>query len=710
MANIRISIALLMLFVLLTACSHSNSHSEEEKHLPFLAAQDSLQVFSSQSKSYQPLFMTGINLGVGIPGTYAGELAASREQYESWLQLMADAGINSLRIYTLHFPRFYEVLNTFNEQRIAKGLQPIYLLQGIWLDEELVNPDQSDLYNMTDSFQTSVEQVIDAVHGNISIPHRYGEAYGDFTVDASPWVLGYILGREVSPQEIAYTNAQNTTKTSFAGDALSIAIATPAEAWVTEQMNYAILYERENYQTERPISFTSWPTLDPLIHPTETSFEDSEQLDLANINTDLAPAGIFYSFHAYPYYPDFISEEGNYRAYSDADGANSYLGYLTALKAHYNKRPLLIAEFGVPSSWGNIHSAHSGMHHGGHSENEQGVYVARMLKNLQQTNTAGGMLFAMIDEWWKPTWLTNEFDFPFNRRAYWHNVLAPEQNYGLLAFDSARSSATPLKKSNGSNWSNNTVLVPVVSYDAAFLYIDLTLNDISSLQKLDLAFDTYDDTLGEHVFPSSSANGVSTQFGYEFTLSLVKSGQGYSAQMYVTEAYDLYGLWNEEQDPATQKLQSVESYSGKWNPIIWKTNYTPYPDPKSSDTFYGYTENTQFNIGALKIGEGSDFQASNEAIAIDGNQLQIRIPWGLLQITDPARQQVFHDLPETTLRDSLSTAGIRLGIVVNNQLQGETERYLWPGWTDINDMPAVTERIKPAYYAYKQAISSLTSN
>ncbi len=51
---------------------------------------------------------------------------------------------------------------------------------------------------------------------------------------------------------------------------------------------------------------------------------------------------------------------------------------------------------------------------------------------------AGGIIFELMDEWTKKTWITVPYMVPFERNAYWHNALCPEQNYGLLAMESAK--------------------------------------------------------------------------------------------------------------------------------------------------------------------------------------------------------------------------------------------------------------------------------
>ncbi len=113
-----------------------------------------------------------------------------------------------------------------------------------------------------------------------------------------------------------------------------------------------------------------------------------------------------------------------------------YLGYLYALKKHYAGHPLVIAEYGVPSSWGNAHFAQSGMNHGGHDEERQGIFGVRLMNNYFEAGCGGGVYFSWIDEWFKNCWITQPISTGSDRRPLWHNVTNPEQNYGLIAFDS----------------------------------------------------------------------------------------------------------------------------------------------------------------------------------------------------------------------------------------------------------------------------------
>src|SRR5205814_9867848 len=87
-----------------------------------------------------------------------------------------------------------------------------------------------------------------------------------------------------------------------------------------------------------------------------------------------------------------------------------YFGYLRALKQHHAGRPLLIAEYGVPSSRGVSHLQTDGLGHGGHDEREMAEIDARLTREVRAAGAAGGVLFAWLDEWFKHTWVTIDLE------------------------------------------------------------------------------------------------------------------------------------------------------------------------------------------------------------------------------------------------------------------------------------------------------------
>ncbi|MBU2651691.1 MAG: hypothetical protein KKA81_12220, partial [Bacteroidetes bacterium] len=408
----------------------SNRTCDPDNPVPFSVNKTHLTVWNGME--YQPFLVKGMNLGVAVPGTFPGELAATREQYWRWITRIHELGYNSIRLYTLHYPRMYEVLDSFNLQHPKN---PIHIFQGVWLEEELPGYAQ-DLYFLTDTFDLQISEVVDCMHGNRVIPPRLGKAYGTYDTDVSKWIMGYIIGREVHPTEVLITNAMHYNDTSYTGEIFGLAPASPSETWFAKRLNHVVAYERNTYQTERPVSFSSWPTLDPIKH-TNVLFpdEDTVSISLSNLQFIDAPAGYFASYHAYPYYPEFINRQESYLPYHDYYGPNSYLGYLYDLKSRYPDFPLIIAEFGTPGGWGIAHYSQSGMHHGGNTDKQQGENNIRILHNIEESGCGGGIQFAWIDEWFKRTWITDPMDYNMESRILWLNACAAEQNFGMIRFE-----------------------------------------------------------------------------------------------------------------------------------------------------------------------------------------------------------------------------------------------------------------------------------
>jgi len=639
--------------------------------------------------NYIPIFIKGINLGVSVPGTQPGELAATAEDYRRWFDLIKEAGYNTIRLYTMHYPRFYHELRTYN---LENPQNPLLVIHGVWLEE---NEVATDLYEQTAFFENEIREVVAAVHGDISIAHRFGKAYGDFTSDISPWVIGYLPGREIYPEEVALSNEAHPGETSYEGMFYELPTGDPVEVWLVRRLDGLMQYEYENYQSFRPCGFSSWPTLDPLYHPTEhligESTEDDEQIDLADLTWSEDTPGFFIGYHAYPYYPDFLVQDPGYLAESDSLGPNSYLGYLKDLKAHYQDIPLIIAEFGLPSSWGSAHLAPSGMHHGGLSEEEQGFYNIRMFDNIESSGCAGGVQFSLIDEWFKQTWITN----PYSDRQYrymWHNLTAPEQNFGILAYAPPSSTFTET-----GNYPGSPITSIQTHSDYTFFRVRIHMKTADySGDTLWLAFDTYESSLGESVLPNGRSIGVGTDtLRAEFTLQIPLEGD--QAQLYVTPSYDVFGIKKLDR---LDTIVSTPSDLGLWNPVKWQTSY--------------YYNSIQY-IGELNSSTSDDPYQFLNAVTLFNDSVEIRIPWTLINFPAPTVGRAMHyeshmDGGDLVIdrRDTLSD-GIAVSILLQDDVY-QTGRYQWSPWDSekIANEPPI-ERKKQSFHFMKQMLPQFNS-
>jgi hypothetical protein len=649
---------------------------------------------------YEPFYIKGINLGAAIPGTSPAEMAPSAEMYARWFKLMSEAGYNLIRIYTLHYPRFYQELKKYNE---ANPATPLYLMHGAWLDEEYEGFEgQADLYTnhiwfvrdvnvstemesqpITEYFDNRVKEVIDVVHGNAVLPERWGWAAGRYTADVSPWVLGYIIGREIYANEVYYTNLLNPHITSYQGEVFSLAHGSASEVWATERLDKAMAYEKQKYRQQHPISFSSWPTLDPIDHPTEHGPEDMVSLNLDEIDETHAPGGYFASYHVYPYFPDFMVCDPDYRQYSDYMGENSYLGYLHDLKSKYANRPLIISEYGVSSSWGASRLSSNGMHHGGLTEKEQGEYIVRMMHNIRDANCGGGILFSWIDEWFKYVWIFGQNTHPETRNR-WHNIYSAEENYGLISFVPEEADFSKF------GYSSNAEKIDQVrmAADIEGLYVKVRLNQLLTNQDtLWLAIDTYNSGKGESILP----NNIRVRNRAEFCVQITTS----EALLHVTKAYDMFGIGQEGFPKSGQFFRSTATDGAGWNQVRWKNH--------RDEDFCG---GSIFEAGELRIRNNKE-PLRSDAVIFDKREVTVKLPWAMINFNDPSQMKVAH------ITDYLLHGGANYnqteqsdGIAVTafwGNSRVSTPRFVWPAWNEYS-MPVTREYKKSSYFLVKEAL------
>jgi len=597
--------------------------------------------------------------------------------------MMADAGFNTVRVYTLHFPRFYDEFARYNRENPDK---PLYLLQGAWLNEEYHIPNsENDLYSLTEIFDRGIQEIIDCLHGNRTIrynprPDKTHTAYGQYRTDVSPWVIGYVIGREIHALEVGTTDFIHSKVTGYSGAHVSINNASPTEAWTAERIDKLIAYERENYQTTRPVASSNWPTLDPMTHPSEDpgggEGEDDESINMNEMKLIDAPGGYFASYHVYPYYPNFINWDKGYQNTYDDEGLNTYVAYLHHLRSHYTNFPLLITEFGVPSSHGNARYSFSGMNHGGMTEEQQGRYNLRMLNNIYNTDCGGGVMFSWMDEWFKRTWITNPVSS--DGRKLWHNICSPENNFGLLRFDPNPQYYND-KTTTNTPASSKTSTVDMW-HDFTFLNLEATLKTpLANGDTLWFAIDTYKPDVGESTLP----NGQQLiRNRAEFLLRVTPD----SANLYVIGAYNLLGrgLIFRQLCSATS-FQTQTTDGARWQLFQWQ-NGTKWEGREALP----YMQ----DIGKLGVGFGNTALASHQSVQIRNNGIFIRIPWGLLNFSDPSSAEVVDDNVSVDLccrrfvcgmqyLKASRTDGINVTLIYNKEVS-ELSTYQWDDW-DVNN-------------------------
>ncbi len=220
---------------------------------------------------------------------------------------MGDLGVRVVRVYTILRPDFYDALADYNAKHPAA---PIYFIQGIWLPGEEDWYANGDAYSaaVTDTFRAEIDDAVAVVHGAATLPARPGHAGGSYRSDVARWLLAWSPGIEWDPQAVRSTDEKNAGRPPYEGRYIDAAAdATPMESWIASMLDHVATLDAQ-HGWSRPVTFTNWLTADPLEHPDEPlANEDLVAVDATQLKATAAwPGGFFASYHAYPYYPEFL--------------------------------------------------------------------------------------------------------------------------------------------------------------------------------------------------------------------------------------------------------------------------------------------------------------------------------------------------------------------------------------------------------------------
>ena len=690
---------------------------------------------------WRPLYLQGVNLGVALPGRYPSEFPADSARYAGWLDTLANMHANTLRVYTILPPTFYRALRGWNLTHPDRAL---WLVHGVWTEL----PPQHDFEDAgwKGEFGAEMRRVVDLVHGAAAIPARRGHAAGRYDADVSPWTLAYIIGREWEPYAVKAFD-QRKPRGSYNGRYLRVRQGPAMDLWMAQQCDHMLAYEVDAYNALRPIAYTNWPTLDPLRHPTEaTRAEEARwrrrsgrksfakkleyENDAIGLDANLVeptpanPAGWFASYHAYPYYPEFLMLDPGYRKARSSEGRSSYFGYLRELIRYHQAIPTVIAEYGVPSSRGTAHLHPEGWGHGGHDERAMAAIDARLTREIREAGAAGGILFAWLDEWFKKTWLVIEYEIPLDNTRSWHNVMDAEQNYGILGQYAGEAAKAPRLGGDPALWRALSTVQGAstappgklrqvrAGADESYYYLAVDLEPGRfpwAFTGLQLAIDTYLPRMGQHRLPRSQ---LRSELGFEFLIDLAAPDSG---RILVTPDYNRHAS---KLDPKTgddfgqfarRPVITRDRTDARFDSLFVITNRARFG---RDGTFFPASRHDR---GKLKHGSEARSTLADWYLDEQAGLLELRIPWDLLNVTDPSTRTLLFDPGTRGAYGTVAAEDFHVGVVIyqkggRREIVGALpviERgvwrakaftpWRWAGWTE----PRSHGRLKPVYDSLK---------
>lgn len=273
-----------------------------------------------------------------------------------------------------------------------------------------------------------------------------------------------------------------------------------------------------------------------------------------------------------------------------------------------------------------------------------------MIFSIRETQCAGGIIFSWIDEWAKTNWMVRGTE---ERDQVWFNAQDPEESYGLIAQIPTK---TEILIGNPSSWNNATLLYSKNTekparpfhdgyddarnlkhvfgdYDAGYLYLRIDIAGPIDWEKVAylIGIDTFGDKEGDHRLPFNL--NLDIPIGCEFAILLHRN----NSKILIDDRYNKVVY-----DPNLLRFSGMSGYRENKDFIL-------IPNDNGIFTDIIITHRRKFSRDDTL----SDFYYSKI-----NNFIEIRIPWNLLNFSDPSHLQIIYSRGE-----SRTTKGIRVFVV-----------------------------------------------
>ncbi len=732
--------------------------------------------------TWKPAYLVGVDLLPTLPGSFPAESVTDSALYLEWLGSISALGANSIRVYTILPPAFYRALHEFNS---AGSHPPLWLVQGVSFGE----PPHDNMLDpgYYQDCQQKMRDAVDVIHGQGDVASIPGRPGGIYNHSVAQWVAGLLVGDTWLSHIVTGNNQLNPELRSFQGTYIEAPSGNPTEIFLAQIIDFTVDYEEKKYNWQHPVAFLNWPTLDPLRHPTESTLLEEVSIRRAlgeKLRTPPGPyddddavsvdpmhlrarepfaAGYFAAYSTLPYYPDFLNHDPGYQAVRDAEGRNPFLGYLRDLKRYHQGIPLLVTDYGIPTSLGVGHFSPAGFNEGGRTEEEQGHLLARFTRNIYDAGAAGGTLLEWIDQWFRQSWIQRNYEMPQERRILWTNFMDPPKYFGLLAADPHRRGAH-LLHGDPAEWENRPpvyaeleppIFQPVgdrydpardlkalyADVDEGFLYLRLVVDKLDNDADGQPDWNHVNYLLG--LATSAERAGlvylpfiVPIRFSMGMTYAIQLAGPE-SSRIWIASSYNPYEI---------RAVEGIPAHTSMGLKLGWKPRVTDAgvfqaqviePNRRRFARDGRYFPPQRQERGILRYGS-LDAQASNyDSLAmwnanVKTNMIDLRIPWALVGVTDPSSFQVFAGLQRDGTVETADTPGFTFvvfsyrpreaarmrpvmeqGHLVADALPGMAgptsvlgaalKPYRWVGW----DKPQYSLRLKASYAIVQRAFRAL---
>jgi hypothetical protein len=666
-------------------------------------------ILVNSGDGYEEFTVKGVTLDSSLPGHYATDYKANEETYLRWFDEIAAMGANTIRLNQIMDDDFYNAFYAYN----ISCQDPLYLIQSIWVEDYAQN-SANDAYESVffSVLKENCRTAVDVIHGKRTVSLGRVGGSGTYRKDVSKWTIGYIVGTSWNPNVIAYTDHSNENGGSFSGKYIQTTDeSSPFENLLAEVMDDILTYESQKYKEQRLVSFVSEPATDPFEYTYDIKLQTDKIVSIdANhfIPTGDIKSGFFASYQSYDYITDFSkcladSEVQRLAEYfNKLDKNTSDFGYIEMLNL-YHEMPVLISSYGFSTARG-IDNVTTGFV----TEQKQGESLVNKFDEIIEAGCCGAVISTWQDTWANHTWNT-QHAIDTKQEKNWCDAQSVDQKYGLMSFDPGKTERLCYIDGDPSEWDEKDLISVQnnqsisVKYDEEYVYFMVKEKNLNQQEAIYISIDTTPKS-GSYESPEYS---VSFDRPADFLIE-IKGKE--SARLLVQDYYDSTRAMYEKAISGVDPYMDVpDPYSSEFN--IARMVLKKSPDPLVNLQQLSEEQRFLFNLlptyetGRLHYGNGnpSSKDYNSQADYTFGSDcVEIRIPWQLLNFSDPSNMMIHDDYYQNYGVEKTHVDKMYVGVGNSGEAPIEMSAVKLNGWGNHVDYH---ERLKESYYIIQKSWS-----
>lgn len=542
-----------------------------------------------------------------------GQYEYSRD-YESYLSL-----INSVKDMNGNCIRTYDILPPEFYRALSEVNRslnaPIYLLQGVMTPTD-VTADES--IAKREEIKKNISEAIKAVHGNGNVLGYGNRETMSYNFDVAKYCIGYVIDPKIDGAAADRLIADNADY-KYDGEYIS-GSRNAVEALSAELCDHALKSQKDicGYMIPVSVRFDG-----ERLEGAGWAKDQKTSFNVTKLEVKDSASKLF--FASYSLSTDdyaLLNSGSKYNGYTDESGSLQFGGYIHEAKALFDK-PTLLDRVGLSTNT-NMYDKESSIN--GLSEKQQGEGVVRMLKAASNEGYLGSLISDLNDNWSAVSSDMSKFTIPSANSGLWQNTADRAQTSGIVAADSNDPEEVSMELND-----SGAMQQMQLSSNRTYVYVTLLLKEEINFDEREmiLGIDTYQRNNGEYFYDKGYyANSLS---GMEF---IVKFESKSAASLYVVSSYDRN----------RGKYASAESYNASYD-----------------------------FVSALKYG---DFASSNTHFYQTGMTVHLRIPWAMLNFTDPSSRLVINGT-KNGLVQTTATEGMIFSLLIGDRNTMDTA-YIFP--------------------------------